>query len=403
MFSKYREILSIPGALRFSLAGLTARFSMALVGISTILMIRGLYGNYALAGIVSGASVIAFAIGAPLLSRMVDAHGQARVMIPAILTSATATVGLIFAAMHHAPLVLLLVLSAVAGALAGSMGSLVRARWAFVTQRPGQIQAAYSLEAAFDEVAFVLGPVIATLACTSIHPTAGLWLTAIINVVGALWFLSQKQTEPPARRRIKVKGERPLMLHPVMIVLAFTYVGAGALFGANDLAVVAFTDEQGLPGIAGVLLAVFAFGSLMGALVYGTRTWRWPLWKLFIVGIFALAIGASTFVLASSIPVLALIMVLTGLVIAPTMTNVSTIVQRIMPANRLTEGLAWMSTAMNIGVSVGSGMTGPIIDSSGAHGGFLVVIGSAWLMVLAAMIGLRALRRGTEGSRMIKE
>ncbi|MFT0762036.1 MFS transporter [Actinomyces sp. F1_1611] len=396
MFGRYREILSLPGALKFSIAGVFARFPMALVGISIILMVKQLYGNYALAGAVSAAGVISFAVGAPLLSRLVDAHGQARIMVPSLIISGISLSILTVAAMNQADPWILLVTSAIGGATSGSMGALVRARWAFVTDRPGQIQAAYSLEAAFDEVVFVIGPVLATLMATSIHPTAGLWLAVLLVVFGGLWFLSQRKTEPPVIKHDAHVGGRSVMLNPAMIVLALTYVGAGALFGANDLAVVAFTEEHGQPGLAGVLLAVFSFGSLIGALVYGARTWRWPLWKLFGVGVFVLGLGVSTFVFANSLVMLAIIMVLTGLVVAPTMTNVSTVVQRIMPSSRLTEGLAWMSTAMNIGVSIGAGVAGPVVDVQGAHGGFVVVIGSAWLMVLAMALGLRTLRRETE-------
>lgn len=395
MFKKYREILQIPGALRFSLAGLIARFPMALVGISTILMIKALYGNYALAGFVSGTGVVAYGIGAPLLSRLVDQYGQSKVMIPALLASAVGVAALILAASNHAPPWVLLVLVALSGVSAGSMGAMVRARWAHVTVSPGQIQSAYSLEAAFDEVAYIIGPVTATLLATAVNPTAGMWLTIFFTIVGGIWFLTQKDTEPPVQPHQRETGARSVMLNPAMIVLAFTFAGTGALFGASDLAVVAFTAEQGAPQLAGVLLAVFAFGSLLGALIYGSRNWTWPLWKLFAVGIVALALGSSTFAFAKSIPFLGIVMVITGFTIAPTITNVTTIIQQIMPAGRLTEGLAWLSTSVNLGVAVGSGVTGPLIDSVGARGGFLVVIASAWFMAVAMLLGLRTLRHET--------
>ena len=54
MFKSYREIFSYPGALRFSLAGAVARFPMAMAGLSTLLMISTLYGEYSLAGQVTG-------------------------------------------------------------------------------------------------------------------------------------------------------------------------------------------------------------------------------------------------------------------------------------------------------------------------------------------------------------
>ena len=55
MTSSYSQILRRPGALRFSAAGLLARFPMSMMGISTILAVQELYGSYAAAGRVSAA------------------------------------------------------------------------------------------------------------------------------------------------------------------------------------------------------------------------------------------------------------------------------------------------------------------------------------------------------------
>lgn len=398
MFKKYVDVLSLPGALRFSLAGIFARFPMALVGISVILMVRSYYGNYALAGIVSGAMMVAFAVGAPLLARLIDKYGQSKVMLPSILISVAAMVASTIVAMNQISPVVLIILCCISGATSGSIGALVRSRWAFVTQKQGQIQAAYSLEAAFDELVWVMGPVIATFMCTSVHPAAGVWLAAATGLIGSVWFLSQRKTEPPVSRETRVTKEGSVMRNPAMIVLALTYVGTGAIFGANDLAVVAFATEHGAATMGGVMLAMFSAGSLMGALIYGSRTWKWPLWKLFMVGIVALAIGTSTFIFAHSLVILAAIMLITGLVVAPTMTNVNTIVQRVIPERRLTEGLTWMATAMNIGASLGSSVSGPIIDNNGGSAGFYVVIVAAWIMVLTAVVGMRTLRRETTSS-----
>ena len=153
MATSYNAILTRPGARAFTSAGLIARFPMSMVGISTILAVEELYGSYTAAGLVSAASFVALAIGAPILARCVDRYGQSRVMLPAVLISATSLAGLIAAASAHAHLGILAVLAAAAGGLAGSMGSLVRARWTAMLTRPEDIHTAFSLEAALDEVA----------------------------------------------------------------------------------------------------------------------------------------------------------------------------------------------------------------------------------------------------------
>lgn len=403
MFSRYRQVLSLPGALGFSAAGVLARAPMSIEGISLILMVRAVYDSYTLAGFISAASVITYALCAPLLSRLVDRYGQAKVMVPSIIISSLAVAGIIAGAIAVVDPWVITVLAIIAGATGGSMGALVRARWAYVTKNAAQLQAAYAMEAAFDELVFVLGPVIATIVTSTIHPTAGLWVALFFMIFGSLAFLIQTKTEPPTSPKIKGQKQESVMRNPAMIVLALTYVGTGALFGAQDLSVVADADAAGMSSLAGVILASMSLGSLISAVVYGSRLWKTPLSKLFMVGVLALAIGVSPFFLSPNLLVLAILMFIAGIAIAPTMTNVNTVVQRLMPASRLTEGLTWMSTAMTLGVSLGSAVAGPVIDSSGHRGGFLVVLGFAWVMVLVAALGYRTLQRHIETKGSVVE
>lgn len=393
MLNRYREVLSLPGAWQFAVAGILGRAPMSMVGISIILGVRALYDSYSLAGMISAVQVIAFAFGAPILARLVDRYGQMQVMLPSILVSATALIALIFAVANVLNPLVLVGLALIMGATAGSLGALVRARWAHVCENQSQLQVAYAMEAAFDELIFVLGPVAATLLAASVHPLAGLWVSVFFLVFGSLLFLLQRSTQPAVTKPVRGEKKQSVMRSSAMLVLALTFVFTGALFGSVDLSVVAFADEVNMSYMAGIILASMSLGSLVSAIFYGARVWRSPLWKLFFVGVLLFAVGTSTFLFAPNLAVLAALMFMAGLAVAPTMTNVNTIVQRITPPNRLTEGLTWMSTAMTLGVSMGSALTGPAIDTKGHRGGFTLTLVFAWIMVLAALIGLKALRK----------
>ena len=384
------------------------------------MLVRAQYGNYTLAGIVSAVNVIAVCVGAPILARWVDRFGQSRIMAPAAAIYGVGICGILVGSLLLVPSWVLLLSAAVAGLAQGSPGALVRARWSAALRNSNQLQTAYALEAAIDEFSFILGPVLATVLGTAIHPAAGMVLMLIALVVGNSWFLSLKNSEPKpvsalffeqnsdhsdadSHQHAHATGDtsrtwpkqKSLLLNPVIIVLALTYVGAGAMFAANDLGDIAFTTERGHPELAGVVTGAFAFGSFAAALVYGARMWKTALWKLFAIGVVALALGSSTFLLAHSIPVLMAATIISGLAIAPTMTNVNTIVTKVVPPNRLTEGLTRMSTAKNIGVSVGAPTAGAITDLRGSRGAFELVIVFAWLMVALMLIGLPKLRKAT--------
>ena len=75
------------------------------------------------------------------------------------------------------------------------------------------------------------------------------------------------------------------------------------------------------------------------------------------------------------------------------MTNVNVIIQKSVSPAKLTEGLTWMSTSINLGTSLGTAIAGPAIDAIGARGGLFTMSGAGWAMVVLMLIGLPALRK----------
>ncbi|PJI86767.1 MFS transporter [Luteimicrobium subarcticum] len=391
----YTAVLAVPGALRFSAAAVVARLPMSMVGIGTVLMIQGMYGSYALAGRVSAALVVAQALGSPQLARLVDRYGQRRVMLPMLAATTLGLAGLVITAVTNAPEALLYVFAVIAGATAGSYGSMVRARWSNVVDEPRRLHTAYSLESVLDEVVFVIGPVTVTLLATTVTPWSGLILPLVAAVVGGLWFLSQRSTEPAPIPRHTDGPHRSALLNPVVAVVCVVFVALGCVFGATDVSTIAFATEHGVRSASGAMLAVFALGSFTSGLLYGARHWRSALWKRFVIGMVLLAVGVSLFQLAHSVPVLLVIMFVTGLAIAPTLVNGNALIQQAVEPGQLTEGLAWAGTALGVGVSVGSAIAGSRIDAAGAHGGYHVVLAAGVLAVVVTLATVGVLRRRT--------
>lgn len=397
MLRPYREVLARPGALAFSSAGVLARLPMSMVGIAIVLAVPEVYGSYGLAGQITAVYVIVHSIAAPLLAHLVDRHGQARVMMPALRVAGLGIIGIVVAIATAAHPAWVFAGAVVAGASIGSVGALVRARWSYVLRDPAEIHTAYSLESALDELVFVVGPVVATVLATSVAPTAGLWLPAAAVLVGGWLLLSQKATEPPIVRREPGTQGGSILRSGGMVVLTLVFAAVGSIFGATDVATVAFAEEQGSKGAAGAVLAVFALGSMLSGLGYGLRHWRSALWKRFAIGVVALAAGVSLFFVVSSLPMLAAVMFVTGFTIAPTIVNGNGLVTSLVRKDQLTTGLAWVGTALGVGVSIGSAAAGQVIDRQGAHGGFLVVAAAAAFAVLATFIALPTLRAGQIG------
>ena len=380
-----------------------------MMGIGTVLMVSALYGSYGLAGALAATNSVAWAIGTAVLSGMVDRYGQRRVMYPAALISAAALLVVVVFAVLRLPAWALFPPAFLSGLAGGSPGALVRARWNHVITRAEQLHTAYALESTLDELTFVIGPVVATALSTLVHPAAALVTPVILSLVGAQLFYSQRATEPPPTPRVgTASGRTPFLSRLIVLVPGIGSIIAvnmliGCVFGSIDVSVVAAATGWGLRGAAGVVLAVFSLASGVAGFYYGSRGWSSPLTKRFLVGVAMLFVFAALMPFVGSIVVLGLIGVLFGATIAPTLINGNSLVGRLAPAGRLTEALAWMGTGIGIGASIGSSVSGAVIDRWAYHGGFVTVVCFAAMAALVAFASSRTLRRASanEDARLL--
>lgn len=394
MFKSYREIFSYPGALRFSLAGAVARFPMAMAGLSTLLMISTLYGEYSLAGQVNALVVIAMAAASPIQARLVDRYGQAKVLRPLVACSLVLLLALMLSALFHAPRWTLYLFALLSGATTGSFGAFVRARWTHLLAGSRKLNTAYAFEAAVDELIFIFGPIVATVLATVVHPAAGIVACLLTSGIGGFWFLSQRATEPvvTAKSDLSDQEAKPLMKSAAMVILGLIFMLCGFTFGGLDLTVVAFCREQGVAQISGLLLAMFGVTSFSSAVIYGAKEWGISALRLFLGGITLMAIGFSTFFFAFNPWILGLCLALTGATYAPTMTNATNILSQVVPPARFTEGMAWLNTFFTLGISGGAWLGGSVVDVAGARGGLWLVIAAAWAILAVVLIGFMPLR-----------
>lgn len=391
MLRIYGEVLALPGALRFSLAGLLARFPLSLLGIGVVMFIQLETGSYATAGAVAAVLMLMQAAASPVLARFVDKHGQSRIMVPVVIVHLLALTLLITAVWADWWFGLVYIAAGIAGGTSGSVGSFVRARWSHVITRPSQLHTAYSWESVMDEVLFVTGPVLVTVLATMVIPAAGVLIAMVTVGIGSLLFYSQKSTEPPPSERGAARGGKVLR-NPGIIVLILAFVALGVNFGAIDVIAVAFTEERGVPAMAGVLLGIFAAGSLVAGAVYGVVQWRGANHQRFMITTAALAIGTCTLLLSNHVWTLALTLFIVGLAIAPTLVGGTTVAQNLAPKGRLTEALAWVGTSLGTGVAAGSALAGQIIDDAGAQPALLVPAGATVTGALIVLAGHRWLR-----------
>ncbi|HEX3714720.1 MAG TPA: MFS transporter [Trebonia sp.] len=416
LLSPYAEIFAIPRAWRFSVAGIIGRMPMSMYGLGTVLLISAGTGRYGVAGSVSAAGALGGALCAPQLGHLVDRLGQHRVLIPVCVTFAIAVAGLTAAVELHAPDWTLFACGIVGGAAMPQTGPMARARWSVLLAGSPRLHTAFSVESVADELCFVIGPAAVTLLATQLHPAAGIGCAALCALAGSLWFASQRSTEPPvvvldgrpvpaeqavqagtgpgARTGRAASGRRARLAAPSLTVLLPVYLFIGAMFVTIDLSTVDFATRLGHKPLAGLILGCYALGSATGGLWYGSRTWHAPASRRMAVTLCVTVAGVCTFWAMPSLLVLAPVIYLCGMTIAPTLIAGYSLLEATALPGRATEAMSWLSTGIAVGLAIGATAAGFILDAFGPRWGYAFAAASG---VIAALIYLAGLRRVSAG------
>jgi MFS family permease len=382
--SSYRSVLARPGTLKFSLTGLVARLPISMTGLGIVLLVQAATDSYGVAGAVSASFMVANAIVAIVMGRLVDRLGQGTVLAAAAVVYGTSMVVLVTSVDADWPIGVTYGAAACAGTALPPIGSCVRARWSYVLDQPAEVQTAFALEAVLDEAVFIVGPILVAILATNISPVLGLGVAIVAGVGGSLAFAAQRGTEPPPHPHDRTKGARQPMPWRTVVPLAVVCLMLGILFGAAEVTTVAFADEQGHQGYAGGLLALWALGSLLAGVVTGAvaprsgpaRQVRW--------GAAGMALAMAPLFFVDSIAVMGGLLLVGGVAIAPTMIATLSLTERTVPVSRLTEGMAIMHTGIVAGVAPGALLSGVVIDQSGASLAYLVSLAAGVVAAVAA-------------------
>jgi MFS family permease len=393
----YAEIFKVPGAWRFSAAGVIGRMPMSMFGLGTVLLISSVTGKYGTAGAVSATGSLGYAFSSPRVARLVDTYGQRRLLVPLVTVFAMTTGALIVAVQLRAPTWAYFLPGALAGTTMPALGAMVRARWSMLLGGTPRLHTAFSFESVADELCFIIGPAAVTLLATQVHPASGVGVAALLCLAGTLWFAAERGTEPvpsaPARTP-RPAGPRPTgAAAPGLTVLVPVYLFLGAMFVSIDLSTVAFAQHFGHKPLSGFILGTYAFGSATGGLWYGSRSWRSPTENRFTLTLCLTVTGVATFWAMPNLVALTCLIYLCGLTIAPTLiAGFSLLEAQALPARR-TEAMSWLSSGIAVGVAAGASVVGFILDAHGARYGYLFAAACGVVSAAICLLGRRRLRQ----------
>ncbi|MEU9481952.1 MFS transporter [Streptomyces sp. NPDC048191] len=403
MLSTYRRIFDAPGSLAFSSAGFIARLPKSMQSVGVVAMLSATHGRYALAGAVAATIALSTSALGPQVSRLVDKFGQRRVMLTASGITVAAMSTLVLCVYLGAPAWTLFPSAAVAGCMP-SMSSLVRARWAHIYAGSPMLHPAYSFESVLTQISYVVGPPLAAALSTALFPEAGPALTTLLLALGTVLLATQRRTEPPLRAPGERRDAQGSVLRARGLrVLILTYVGVGAVLGSLEVVTVAFADHLHHKALSGVVLGVYALGSCVAGLVFGALSLRGPLSRRYLTGVVVMALSMLPLLFAKDLVFLTAALFVAGMLLSPTMITTTLLVQRIVPASRVTEGLTWTVTGLAVGAACGSAVASAVVEHSGAAAGYEVTVTAALLAAGTALIGAgrlsQAQTQGAGGTR----
>jgi MFS family permease len=379
----YLDFLRKPHASRLLGGTLLGRLPNGMGALAIVLFVRAHGGGYTLAGVLSALYGLAMAAGQPVLGRAMDRFGQPRILTTGAVAAAAGFAMLAAAGLHPLPVAVGGVL--LAGFATPPLEAGLRALWPSVLSGPAEVQAAYALDAAAQELLFTCGPLL-VIAAATVSKEVALLLTGLLGVAGTLVVTSSRPSRAWRGERGGGHWAGPLRSPGIRVLIAaLTFVGVA--LGVISVAVVTYADARHLSYASGALLALTALGAFIGGVTYGRRPRPGPPARRLALLMTGLAAGYLPLMWAPVFPVMALLALLSGVFLAPVLACTFTLVDGLAPRGTVTEAFAWLVTAFGVGSAVGAALAGLAGDAAGVHGAFAVAGAGGVLALLTLLAG----------------
>ncbi|MCL8253025.1 MFS transporter [Aeromicrobium fastidiosum] len=382
-FSGYAQLWADRRVRALLVAAFFARIpAMTAPLVLTLFVVRELDAKFVMAGVVAAASTVGAGIGAPWRGRLIDRLGMRRAIVPSIVAVAVLYP---LAAMTTSPLVLAPI-AFLMGLFLIPIFSIVRLSLSVMVPQD-QHRTAFAADSVIAEAGFIIGPAVGGILVIQAGADVSLALIGACEVVAGLIFW---RLDPPTRsdaapdRSADTTTSAPVAWVSSQVLFLFL-ISAGTMIAliSTDLGIVAELDDLDHVGSVGIVFGAWGLASLVGGLLYGALDFSVrPTWLLLALGVTLMPVG-----LADSVWVLALCVIPTGFLCAPTMSAASEWIAKLVPEQRRGEAMGWQGTAFTMGGAASSPVIGAAIDGVGPWGGFLVGGSIATLIAVVAFAG----------------
>jgi MFS family permease len=382
----YGRLLSIPVLRGLAVADVCARLPQGMVTV-TLLLTAATHASMATAGLVVTGYTLGQAVTGPARGRLADRRGLAVVCAACGALYAVALLGLLAASLARGPAWLLVAAAAVAGLSCPPLSPGMRSLWSAHAAGPLR-QAAFALDAAVFDLAYITGPVVASSLAAGLSPAVAVGVLLALTTAATVIIAGSRR----AAQAGAPEGGRSLLgpLHSVALRrLLLTGALVNLALSATEVALTGYVRLHHALWASGPLLAGVSAGSIAGSLLLGARAAgagaaderrRLP-WMVACYSV-GLAVLAAALLRA---PLVAVAAPLAGLCLGPTLATLFGLASSAVPGSAVpgggTEAQAWLNCAMNGGAATGAALAG--------------VTAGAPALSLTAAAGVAALAAGT--------
>jgi predicted MFS family arabinose efflux permease len=379
-------VLRSPHARPLVAAAGIGRLPLGMTPLAVLLVVRASGGSYAAAGAIVAAYSIGSAALAPVLGHRIDRSGQTRLLAGLGVAFPVAVTALWAVTSSHGSTLLAIALGGLAGAVQPPLGACMRVLWPTLVRTPDLLESAFALEATLQEFAFVTGPPLAGLIALLVSPSAALLASGAFGGAGALVFAASAHAR--RWRGTAASGDRRHALRPAGVrTVLMAGLTLGASFGAIEVSMPAFAEHHGTRAAGGIVLGLFALGSMLGGLGSASRVSRSAFGRGYLLALGAYALATVPMLFAGSIAVMGVLALIAGVPIAPGFARAYMLLDEHGVAGSETQTFSWNSTSIILGAAVGEGLGGAAIHALGSPASLELAV--LFAFTSAATVALR--------------
>ncbi|MEU4446967.1 MFS transporter [Actinosynnema sp. NPDC050801] len=386
---RYVRLARVDGARPLMVFSALARLGAAMIGVGVIAMIAFRDNGFDTAGIVTAAGLASLGVCGPFVGRFMDRVRGGAWVFAACAASTASLLLVTWLSFTHAP-AYVLAIAYIPFGVQPQLGGLVRARW---VERLGSdrkaVHTANAYEQIVEESCYLIGPALSGGLAAWFFPEAGTLVAAALFLIGAAGFAflvnHERRPDDDHVQDPNRPARRPLS-DVRLLGLAVSTGLLGGVFGSYDVLAVAYGDQAGARGVGGMLIAVFAVGSLIGGLVNGAyASARHPSRRL--AGcLLGLCVSLAFAPFAQTILLQCVVAFGAGLFVAPSLAASMTWAQQIVRRDSLVEGMAIVTTAIMFGVSISAWIAGLAATALSLPHAFLLSLGFAVLSLSGCLV-----------------